>query len=365
MIQLAHITHGLTFGGAESLVSEMLLTPPPGFNAHCICLDTEGPRAAQIKVHNNRIVCLNRKEGIDLSMVWKIAAYVYRHNIRVIHAHQYTPWFYSVIARLLCPHVKLIFTEHGVTQPVKSSFSRRLFNQLMSHFTHRIVLVSPFLGEIMRTNDLFPKKKMEVIFNGVEPAKFRKTPKTAELLAKLNLSSERLYCILPARFHPVKWHSGLVDAFAQVVKQVPNASLILLGDGPEKKTIEQKVTDLGLNDSVIMPGSVTNVAEWLSASHIFMLSSLSEGTSISLLEAMALELPAIVTNVGGNPYLVEDGKTGLLVPAQNAKELARAMISLLQNEQMRLAMGVASKKRYLEHFTFEKMLCTYQLLYER
>src|SRR5262249_47716054 len=159
-------------------------------------------------------------------------------------------------------------------------------------------------------------------FNGVDPTKFQLPESKAELRRKLNLKPDYHYFILVSRFDPVKWIGGLLEAFKIVVDKNPKTGLLLIGDGEQKESICTRVKQLGLQDQVVMPGYQSNVAEWLKAADVFVLSSLSEGTSVSLIESMAMGLPSVVTRVGGNEYVMEDQKTGLLVPPQEVSSLA-------------------------------------------
>jgi glycosyltransferase involved in cell wall biosynthesis len=360
-LHVAHLVLGLPLGGTERLVERMVRTPPAPFAVSCICLDKTGRLGDDLLRDGFRVELMGRKPGIDWSLPRRIAAYAKRSRIGILHCHQYTPWFYGVLARLFRPSLKIIFTEHGRFYPDIPSPKRRVFNRLLAPLTHVITAVSPAVKDALMKVEAFPEKAIRVVYNGIESP--RPQGGRAALRKKLGLREDGLYFVLPARFDPIKWIPGLLEAFAEVSAKLPQAGLLLIGDGPEDVSVRARISELGIADRVTLPGYQENVAEWLAAADVFVLSSHSEGTSVSLIESMALGLPAVATAVGGNPYVIEDGKTGKLVPASDAKALAAAMASLAADPAARASMGEAAKSRFAALFTLKDMFANYLALY--
>src|SRR5262249_38406521 len=150
-----------------------------------------------------------------------------------------------------------------------------------------------------------------------------------EVKAALGLDPRRRYVICVARFHPVKDHATLLRAFAEVVRAVPDVDLLLAGDGPLRSDLETLAVTLGVADRVHWLGVCNDVPRLLDASDVFAMTSLSEAASLTLLEAMASALPVVVTQVGGNPELVNEGEHGFLVPRGDATSAATAILALL------------------------------------
>jgi glycosyltransferase involved in cell wall biosynthesis len=358
-LRVAHLVISMAVGGTEQLVLKLIKAMPQ--NSVCYCLDTPGPLADEVRLLGVDVFAFNRVPGWDFKVAYKIAVHCQSHKIDILHCHQYSPWFYGVLSKLLNPGIKVIYTEHGRPYPDYSKLIRRVFNVLMSPITNSITSVSPFIKDALTNIEYFPSKKIKVIFNGVESNVVNESKEDARL--KLGLESNSVYMILPARFNPIKWHVGLVEAFSKVLEVNKSARLILLGDGAEKERIKDLINKLNIVDYVLMPGTQKNVNLWLKASDIFVLSSLSEGTSVSLIEAMANSLPAVVTDAGGNKYIIENNKTAFLAFHQNVNDLAEKITKLVNDKQLREQMGNAARMRYEEFFTFDKMATSFQNLY--
>jgi glycosyltransferase involved in cell wall biosynthesis len=164
-------------------------------------------------------------------------------------------------------------------------------------------------------------------------------------------------------FRPVKDFPNLVAATAEIVRQKPQTKLALIGDGPARSDIERAVDRFGLGPAVRFLGLRPNARELLPLMDLFAQSSISEGISLSLLEAMAEGLPCVATRVGGNPEIIQEGETGFLVTHGSADEMARAILSLIEDPVRRKNMGVLGQQRVRTHFSLERMVKDYRDLY--
>ncbi len=361
--RLAHVVLGLPFGGTEILVERMLRNPPTGFAASCLCLDLVGAVGERAVRDGVPLTLMRRRPGIDFSLPYRLARHAAAHGIDIFHCHQYTPFFYGVSAGFLNPRLKIVFTEHGRFHPDLPSPKRRIFNRFAQMRASAITAVSPAVKKALEEVEGFSPDRVEVVFNGISFPK-RTADKTA-LRAKLNLPAEGFVFILCSRFDPIKWIPGLLRAFRKAADANPGVLLALVGDGPEKEAILAERSRLGLENQVVMPGFQGEVSDWLYASDAFVLSSLNEGTSVSLIESMAAGLPSVVTRVGGNPHVVEEGKTGFLTPSEDEAALAQAMLALAGGGASTAAMGMAARRRYEERFLPEQMDNRYGEIYRR
>src|SRR6185503_3542823 len=155
------------------------------------------------------------------------------------------------------------------------------------------------------------------------------------------LDPARRYVATIARFHPVNDHRTLLNGFAEIARVRPDVDLLLVGDGPLRPDLEGQRVELGITERVRFMGVRDNVATILRASDVFALTSVSEAASITLLEAMASELPVVVTAVGGNPEIVREGTDGFLVPRRSSAGVARALLRILGDAPLAAAMGRA------------------------
>jgi glycosyltransferase involved in cell wall biosynthesis len=362
---IGHLVLGLPLGGTEGLVDKMLRNPPPGFRSSAICLDQIGVLGQSALGDGLNVFLINRGIGFSWRVSFRIANHAKEHGIDILQCHHYTPWCYGALARLWYPRLRIIFTEHGRLYPDKSSFKRRLFNKLILLLTNAITAVSPFVAGALEKEEQIPSRRIQIIFNGVDDSRFRNLPPKASLRRKLNLQDDFIYFILCSRLDPIKWIEGLLAAYRLVLASCDKSGLVIVGEGESRKNIESEIDRLGLSDHVRLTGYQKNIPEWLVASDIFVLSSHSEGTSVSLIESMAAGLPSIVTNAGGNRYVVQDGITGMIVPVRDVGTLADAMVSLINNSDLRCRYSINARKRFEEHFQLTEMQNAYAALYQR
>jgi glycosyltransferase involved in cell wall biosynthesis len=165
------------------------------------------------------------------------------------------------------------------------------------------------------------------------------------------------------RLEPVKDQVTLLYAFKIILQQFPNSKLVITGDGSLASVLKNTAASLRISNSVLFLGLRDDILELLGTMDIFVLPSISEGTSCTLLEAMSCGLPVVATNVGGNPELVLDNETGVLVPKQDSKKLSHAIITLLTNSDLRTKMSLSGRERIVQGFSLYKMIDNLKNLY--
>ncbi|MEM6333714.1 MAG: glycosyltransferase [Planctomycetota bacterium] len=403
---VAHVLHRLAFAGAEVLARDLArqLGPPEeapaladpssdhsdpirgrGFDFVFLCLDDAGPMSPLIRDDGFPVVPLHRKPGIDLPLAARIAAALAHHRVDLVHAHQYTPFFYTSVARRLRPfrsHPPVLFTEHGRHYPDTRKLKRVLANRLLLRPDDRVTAVGQFVRHALHDNEGIPRHRVQVIHNGIDPARFDPGPLgsaqraaaraaarqafqhiAAESNKPADLTDATPVVLQVARFHPVKDHATAIHAFALMHDRLPDARLVLVGDGDDRPTLEQAAWDQGVADHTLFAGVRDDVHALMPGADVFLLSSLSEGISVTLLEAMAAALPVVATDVGGNPEVVAHGHTGLLAPRRDAAALADHLHRLLTSTDLRHTLAAQAPARCRDKFHQTRMHREYDTLY--
>jgi len=368
-LRVAFVVHVMQVAGAEVLVSETIRRLGPRIVPVVFCLDSVGALGERLQADGIDVVSFQRKPGLDLSLAGRMAVEIDRRGVEVVHAHQYTPFFYTALARLSgrltsrsVPRV--IFTEHGRHYPDVVSSRRRWLNKLIfDRLADRINAVCAFSADALSRNDGFRRDRIAVIENGIDLPRYGPPPDRDALKRRLGLDPARRYVSIVARFHPVKDHRMLLEAFQRVVPGRPDVDLLLVGDGPLRAELTAQAATLGIAERVRFLGVRSDVPELLAGSDIFTLTSVSEAASLTLLEAMASRLPVVVTAVGGNPELVRAGVDGLLVPRGDAAATAEAISTLLDTPARAQAMGQSGAARVAEVFRLERTIGRYYDLY--
>jgi sugar transferase (PEP-CTERM/EpsH1 system associated) len=237
---------------------------------------------------------------------------------------------------------------------------RYLLSPLVSHF----VTVSRDLERWLVEDVRVPARKVSTIPNGVDLTRFG-PGRQPDARRALGLPAEGIVVGTVGRLDPVKDQAGLVRAFATLMPAYPDALLVLAGDGPCRGELARLVTDLGADGRVRLLGECRDVAQALAAMDLFVLPSLAEGMSNTILEAMAVGLPVVATRVGGNRELVDEGETGRLVPPRDPRALADAVAGYLDDAHVRVLHGKASRRRASETFALERMYRAHESLYGR
>ncbi len=232
-------------------------------------------------------------------------------------------------------------------------------------FTHRIVAVSPAVKQSLITYEAISAKRIEIIFNGIDLAKFETVHNTKNIREKLKIESDCFVLGMIARLSSEKDPVSLIQAISLVADKYPRVKLLLIGDGPRRRELEDLVFKLKLTDKVIFTGSRRDIPQLLSILDVVVLSTFYEGTSITLLEAMAASKPVIASSVGGNPAVIEDGVSGFLVSGGDCKALADKILQLLADSDLRRQLAKGGYQRALERFSLKQMVDAYESLYNQ
>jgi glycosyltransferase involved in cell wall biosynthesis len=353
--------------GAEVLVAETIRRLGDRIEPTIFCLDGIGRIGERMIAEGIPVVHLGRKPGLDWRVAWRMAREIRDRKIDVVHAHQYSPFFYAAIAKVAAKNsFRLILTEHGRHYPDVVSKKRRLFNRFfLDRLADAVNACCEFSAKALAANDGFSKKRIEVIENGIDLDRYEKSSDRLALREKLGLSHDRRYIACVARFHPVKDHAMLIRGFARLAANREDVDLLLVGDGPLREQLESQVRETGLVNRVRFFGIRRDVADILSAVDLFALTSVSEAASLTLLEAMACSKPVVVTDVGGNPEIVRNGIDGLLVPRGDDTACAAAFAKILDNPSSAESMGSEGRLRVEERYSLDRTIDRYYSLYRK
>jgi sugar transferase (PEP-CTERM/EpsH1 system associated) len=295
--------------------------------------------------------------------VLRLATLLRRLRPAIVHSRNWGA-IDAVLAARVARVPVVIHGEHGreVTDPEGLDRRRNRFRRLVAPLITRFVTVSFDLHRWLLTTVRIPAAKVVAIHNGVDTSRFAGREREAARQV-LGLPARAVIVGTVGRLDPVKDHAGLLAAFSALRAKHPAAQLVVVGEGPCRAPLEHRIRELGLTGAVHLLGLRRDVAMLLGGMDVFVLPSLAEGISNTVLEAMATGLPVVATRVGGNPELVENGISGLLVPAGSPSALAAALRSYVADPERRAAHGAAGRRRVLEHFSLEQMAQGYRGLY--
>lgn len=240
----------------------------------------------------------------------------------------------------------------------------RQLSRLLNRRFDMIVAPSTSILDAVERDEGAPRSRMRCIANAVDTERFQPISATDRqaALGVIDCTETDLLIGCVADMVPVKRHEDIVDAFADLRGELPNARLILIGDGPCREAIERRIRELGLTGSVRILGRRPDIDTLLPVFDLFVLASDTEGLSNAILEAQACGLPVVASNVGGNPDLV-DADCGILVPPRDPGALAEAMDRLLHDRACREQMGAVARMRVVRDHSIAAMTRAYTALY--
>lgn len=354
--RVLQVVLSLNPGGTERLVVELATRLHPRIPMAVCCLDAPGAWASLLTDRGIQVEALGRQPGFRPSLGLAVQRAAARHRATVIHAHHYTPFVYSAIARVRSPTLRVVFTEHGRLSNARPSPRRRLANRALSVAPARVFVVSRDLKAHLVAEG-FSDPQVDVVYNGIDPGPIPTEAERVRMRQALGAGEDVLVVGTVARLDPVKDLATLIDAVAHLSAE-RRVQAVIVGDGPELATLRQAAARHGITQAVTFLGHQDNAREWLAGFDVFVNCSTSEGVSLTILEAMAAARPVVATAVGGTPEVLDD-TCGRLVPPQNAAALASAVRALAHDPALRAALGREARRRVEARFTIDRMVETY------
>lgn len=363
--RILHITFNMGIGGTEQVIRQLVShLPADKFENRIICIDGLVGDIGQLLAERGiQVEAFKRKPGFDWALIAKIRQLIRSWSPKVIHCHQYTPYLYGWLASL-GTRSRVIFTEHGRFYPDRYRYKAFLVNAVMARLTYSLVAISVATREALVRYEFMPRSKIRVIYNGLRG--LERDPAAQETIRDtLEIPRDAFVVGTVARLDVAKNQTMMLRAFKLVLAQHGNAYLLMVGDGPERQHLEYTARELGISDKVRFTGFIKSPQNHLAAMDVFLLSSHTEGTSMTLLEAMSLAIPAVATNVGGNPEIVAQGRTGILTPPGDETAFADAILSLARDRTKYQLMAAEAKNLFTQRFSDQTMIESYERLYER
>jgi glycosyltransferase involved in cell wall biosynthesis len=359
--RVLQIVLSLDPGGTERLVLELAARLHHAIPTAVCCLDHAGAWAGELERQGIRVTALNRTSGFRPTLGRAVAEAARAHGATVAHAHHYSPFVYGALSRLTGSDVKVVFTEHGRLSDRGPSSKRRMVNSVLRRLASRVYTVSEDVRRHLVAEGFRPAD-VGVIYNGISVGPRPSPEQRAAVRRELGAGDDVTVLATIARLDPVKDLATMIDAVASLGRST-SSKLVIVGDGDERAALERRVDAAGLRDRVRFFGHRDDARRWLAGCDLYLNSSISEGVSLTILEAMAAALPIVATGVGGTPEVVTSD-CGRLVPSRNSAALAAAIEELSNDPSLRAAMSEASRRRVEAHFTLERMVSEYRRVYE-
>ena len=369
--KVIHIIYALGTGGLENGLVNIVNRTPVGRYRHVIVCLTEATNfSKRITVPGVEVVQLHKKPGQDWGLYFRLLKILFSLRPNIVHTRNLASLEMQALT-LLLPGVKRVHSEHGhdIYDLGGTNKKYNLLRKSLRPFVHQYIAVSKDLENWLKHTINVPSTKLCQIYNGVDSEKFH-----FRRQAKMVITPEGFLPKAPivvgtvGRIAEVKNQKLLVDGIKLLIEKRPelktNLRLVLVGDGPLYNSLKDYVAEIGLSGFVWMTGDRDDVPELMQLMDIFVLPSLSEGISNTILEAMATCLPVIATNVGGTPELISDGDNGRLISVDDEIGLALTIGDLIDNPESRIKMGRSGFNIVKSTFSWSKTVSKYLSVYD-
>ena len=366
---ICHFIYRLDYGGLENGVVNIINHLPKDKYAHTIIsLKDATDFKNRITARNAEVFELGKREGKDPGVYRK--AWTLLRSIRpdVVHTRN-LPTLEFLLPAYLSGVRSLIHSEHGLelVETHGTAWRYKTLRRAIRLLPVRYVAVSKDLHEWLSTEIGIQRERISTIYNGVDTHRFVCRAQADEVSTAQSGEKKPFVIGHVGRFAPIKNQILLVEAFCSVLQRFPylrdHLRLYMIGDGPQRAECQRLLADCNASNIAWLPGLLSDMPEVYRKFDLFVLPSIREGISNTVLEAMACGIPVIATDVGGTPEIVEHGRTGTLVESQNREAMANAIVDYVNNKDLLCTHGQNARLHIESNFSLTKMIESYDQLY--
>jgi glycosyltransferase involved in cell wall biosynthesis len=360
-MRVMHMINAMHRGGAESVVLEHVRHSGSDVETWVCAINGGGEaldQAAKMGAHTSVL----DKSGGWFATFPRLARLLREARIEVVNGHNPSGAFHATLAGRMAGVPAIVRTEHSIHFAGRASWAYEpVLEPVLTTLAQRVICVSNAVRESHAGRLRALAARFVTIPNGISDA--RPSRSRAEIRASLGAAETDRLVLTVGGLNPQKAQLILIDAFASLAREIPSARLWIAGEGVERPKLEARIAERGLGAQARLLGMRGDIPDLIEACDLFVLSSVREGLSMALLEAMRGSRAVVATRVGGNAEVVVEGEQGHIVPPGDAPALAGAMRDVLADPVRARAMGESGRKRWLEGFTAERMLRRTEELY--
>src|SRR6266850_733175 len=368
---VAHVIYRLDVGGLENgLVNLINRIPAQRFRHAIICLTDYSGFRQRLTRGDVPVFALNKPPGNSPVTQFKLWRLFNRLRPDIVHTRNIGALEATLPAALAGVPVR-IHGEHGrdIDDLDGANTRRQILRRLYKPFVHQYIALSQDLASYLQDRIGVPPARVAQIYNGVDSTLFHPAGERRDAVPHPDFSGPGHFVIgTVGRMQDVKDPLTLARAFVRLMRAMPGAQqrlrLVMVGDGPLRERARMLLAEAGVEEYAWLPGERNDVARMMRSFDLFVLPSLAEGISNTILEAMATGLPVLATAVGGNPELIQAGVTGTLVPRDDPESMARAMRAYAESAELCRRHGIEARRTIERRFSMETMVDAYMTIYD-
>lgn len=366
-LRILHVVDSLEFGGLERVVTDLAIAQrQAGHHVEIFSINATKGFAPELEAAGIKVMIGNKQGTLDRQVIKTLRRACLHPRVDVVHAHNFMPGYYVATALTLAVNAPaFVGSCHDMGTRLKERKLRWLFRFALSRMAG-VAMVGKQVHDRYVLGGMVSPHKATTVLNGIPVAKFAQSAeRRAEARRRLSLAADDLVVGCVGRLVALKNHRVLLDTVPALAARHPKLQVVIVGYGEEEDRLRAQTRQLGIEDRVIITGQRSDVADLLPGFDMFTLPSQTEGVSIALLEACATGLAVVATRVGGNPEIIRDGTTGLLVEPSNTNELQTALDTLLSQADRRQLLGGNARLWVSQHASTESLCREYDQFYRR
>ena len=363
-MRILQISSASSFGGGERYVADLTNALSERGHDLFLAVRPHSPVLEHVRLPSQKIKTLRLRNALDVQSAHELARFVRQREIEIVHAHMARDYSLAAYAARRNRHTKFIVTRH-VLFPLN-----RLHRQTLAR-AHRVIAVSHAVASELRKERLTSDDRIAVVHNGIDTDRFLQLLNNfdrAEFRRSNGLPADCLLVGSIGELRTLKRHDDFIRAAAKIAERFPQTHFVLAGvdtssTGEVRKQLEQLVTELKLNNRFHFLGWLDDAAKLLAALDVFVSASETESFGLAIAEAMAAGTAVVATATEGAREVVEDQKTGVIVPIANVAEMANAITALLSADEQRKRLGSRAKEAVAEKFSLRRMVDEIERIY--
>jgi glycosyltransferase involved in cell wall biosynthesis len=367
MRKVFYLVDSLNVGGTESQAVELALRiPAAGYDVTLGCLRAQGPLLERLQGTAVVLREFHPTGGVDTPagtyQLLRLSWFLRREKFDIVHTHDLWSNLLGVPAAWLAGVPAIVSSRRDLAHLEWYQGKRRVWLRRIQNLSSAVLANATPIRDALIAEDGFAPGKVRVIHNGVDIERFHTSQESRDRLFP-GVGDGKLVVLVGNLHSNVKGHPWLIASAPAVIREFPSTRFVLAGDGEQRASFEEQVAKLGLEQNFLFLGRRADVPEILSCCDIAVLPSRAEGLPNAVLEYMAAGLPTIVSRVGGNAELVEDGVRGLLVPPEDSPALSAALLRLLRDPGLARQMAQRGHEFTVRNFSFERLVREVDALY--
>ncbi len=362
-INLMFVMATLDIGGTIQQLMLLFKSLPKEYNISFCCITRGGPLLDRVKETGIDVFILKKRFKFDLSVIWDLYRLIKRENVDILHTFLFTSNFFARIAGIFANVPVIISSERNVDSWKRSY--HKIIDRILEKFTDKIIVNSKAVEYFYKRAEKVPGHKIITVYNGIDIEEWNPEYINGDIIRRrLNIPGERLVIGSIGQLKPAKGYQYYVEAASIVLKRFPDVIFCLVGDGRERKRLEEIRNNLGLGGNFVFIGEDIDIKTYFAMFDIFVCPSLREGHPNTLLEAMAMAKPIVGTDVDGISETISNWETGLLVPSSNVPRLAEGIIYLIEHRDLAREMGVKARIHVKQHYSSKNMIESTENVYK-